>query len=319
MARLTTDELQGRQSKVGHKFHQESYRTWPIEENPFPLLYFDITEKCNMHCNVCYFNYKKKIEDMDIKYYEECIKRLPYETDIRILGGEPTLHPDIFRFFEIAHENGHTVFLSTNGVLLNDINFAKEIREHQKRGKLEIHMDMTGGKRKEVYKITHNDENTYEMKIGALENLKRVKYRGLALAATMIHGVNDSFIIEEMFDLAKEYRNILRYLVFRSQGHGGRYIKEGKSYTLNEWWKLAIDKGLYIPERDFPNTLMAGWIDKRCKGKHCCMYYKRSIFLNVLFLTFFNDTCWMRGQARDDFKVEYMFESMQANAKDGTK
>lgn len=84
-----------------------------------------IVEHCNLNCSsCCHFSPLAKEEylaperfEKDCKRIAELTKRLRY---IRLLGGEPLLHPKITDFFDIARTYfpDTPLSLSTNGVLL---------------------------------------------------------------------------------------------------------------------------------------------------------------------------------------------------------
>ena len=67
------------------------YPRWHIDNNPFPNLYVDLTERCNMDCNFCYNPERSKV-DLGYDYFAEACTRLPGPVNWRFLGGEPTLN-----------------------------------------------------------------------------------------------------------------------------------------------------------------------------------------------------------------------------------
>jgi sulfatase maturation enzyme AslB (radical SAM superfamily) len=95
---------------------------------------FHVVDKCNLNCAGClhFSQLCNKTEYLDIHYFEKDIKRLSELTggivsDIRILGGEPLLHPEINKFLEItrkyfpsipASDDYGRIELVTNGILL---------------------------------------------------------------------------------------------------------------------------------------------------------------------------------------------------------
>jgi sulfatase maturation enzyme AslB (radical SAM superfamily) len=143
--RQDTSLLLGNIAKLGHAFTDESVLKFPIEENPFPFVFIDTTLRCNYSCNQCY-NPVMPRPDMDVDSFKEVINRLPNPIEIRLLGGEPTLHKDFFEIINIIYDAGHSCYLSTNGYKIGeDIGFARELKEHSKKGKMRIHMDFSCG------------------------------------------------------------------------------------------------------------------------------------------------------------------------------
>jgi MoaA/NifB/PqqE/SkfB family radical SAM enzyme len=89
-----------------------------------PLRTVDITfdYRCNYNCKHCYthnledknrklLTYKEIIENID-----KCIKEGAIH--FNIIGGEPTIHPDLFRLISYIHNKGALVSLATNGSML---------------------------------------------------------------------------------------------------------------------------------------------------------------------------------------------------------
>ena len=71
------------------------------------------TFRCNAQCNMCniWKFQTSPNEEIDASYYEN----LPAGLRINITGGEPTLHKDIDRIFEILYPKSRLLELSTNG------------------------------------------------------------------------------------------------------------------------------------------------------------------------------------------------------------
>ena len=84
---------------------------------PFQVVW-NITRKCNMHCEHCYENAGKK--DSDELSSSEIIRGLDSlaeagVTSVAFSGGEPPLHPHIHGFIEHANDQGMFVAMATNG------------------------------------------------------------------------------------------------------------------------------------------------------------------------------------------------------------
>ncbi len=96
---------------------------------PSPLLRFEVqvAEHCNLNCiNCMHYSPIASPEFLDVEKYEADIKRLSElfckEVEwIRLMGGEPLLHPDINRIIRITREYFHYghIILVTNGILLD--------------------------------------------------------------------------------------------------------------------------------------------------------------------------------------------------------
>lgn len=91
--------------------------------------YFEIhlVEHCNLKCKGCdNFSSLAKEEYLDIELFENDIKRMhelfPKIQLIRLLGGEPLLHPQLTDFFDIIrnyYKYDTTIMVTTNAILLD--------------------------------------------------------------------------------------------------------------------------------------------------------------------------------------------------------
>jgi len=319
--RVSNEKLLGNESHLGHIFNDESIQKFPIEDNTFPFVFIDTTLRCDYSCNQCY-NPVMPRPDMNVDSFKEVINRLPNPIEIRLLGGEPTLHKDFFKTIDIIFEAGHSCYLSTNGYRIGqDIEFTKKLKEHSKKGKMRIHMDFSCGLSERLAEVHHADKNSVIKKLKMLDVCNEIGLGRITIGMVLTRGVNESHM-EDVFTIAKRYPKVIREIAYRSQGNVGRYIKDEdgndlKPYTTNEWLNLMLEKKL-TTKKDLSKTIMAGFMDKRCKGKNCCYHYAVDKTLYISWLDFLNDTCWMRGQLREKDgevlpEVEYMFESLEAN------
>ena len=98
---------------------------WKMNDGPHASL--DILRGCNCKCDACYNNAECKI-----KPYEEvlndfkALKRLRNISAIDIIGGEPLMHPDLFKIIKYLKEENMIVEVLTNGILVDE-NTAAEL------------------------------------------------------------------------------------------------------------------------------------------------------------------------------------------------
>jgi Fe-coproporphyrin III synthase len=93
-------------------------------------VFFHILTRCNLSCRHCYINPRQHGSDTlpfaTIKRWLGAFvsQNDPQkkETNLILLGGEPTLHPDLAAIIVAARELGYTsITLDTNGYLFHDI------------------------------------------------------------------------------------------------------------------------------------------------------------------------------------------------------
>ena len=89
-------------------------------------LFFHILTQCNLSCAHCYVNKAEhghhKLDLETIKAWLDLFARRNPKTNVILLGGEPTLHPDLAPTVKYARRLGfNSVTIDTNGFLFHDI------------------------------------------------------------------------------------------------------------------------------------------------------------------------------------------------------
>jgi len=90
-----------------------------IHYKPFGHIFLYITDNCNLRCKYCYIGNRlnRPRKEMSLK---DVYKILNYfcrfdSKFVTILGGEPTLHKNIYSIISLANDLGYHVYLDTNG------------------------------------------------------------------------------------------------------------------------------------------------------------------------------------------------------------
>ena len=92
---------------------------WTPGNVPHAIL--DILRGCNIRCRDCYNLQPDRIKPLaEIDAQLDALTRLRKLQSISIVGGEPTLHPDLVEIVRRVRRRGMFVELFTNGVDLND-------------------------------------------------------------------------------------------------------------------------------------------------------------------------------------------------------
>ncbi|SDP19023.1 radical SAM protein [Desulforhopalus singaporensis] len=88
-------------------------------------VFFHILTGCNLACKHCYINREQHgTGQLGIDEIEEWLKIFVApgkKTNLIILGGEPTLHPDLSRAIRSAKKLGYDVTVDSNGYLFHDL------------------------------------------------------------------------------------------------------------------------------------------------------------------------------------------------------
>jgi 7,8-dihydro-6-hydroxymethylpterin dimethyltransferase len=193
----------------------------PSHEQHSCISLIEITNRCNLNCPICFANSGKG----DFMSKEEFEQRLDFlveseggQADIlQISGGEPTLHPEIISFIELARSKKiNYVMLNTNGLKLSeDIQLAEALSRF--KGGFEIYLQFDGLNDK-----THTyfrGQPLKDIKLKAIRNLQQFNIP-ITLVTTLERGINDNEtgkIIE--FGLST---NCIRGISFQPVGYFGR-------------------------------------------------------------------------------------------------
>ena len=95
----------------------------------YKKIYVEITNNCNLKCDFCIKNSRKR-EYLNIEKFEKMLKKIEKHTNylyFHILG-EPLMHPEINKFIDIA-SNKFKVNITTNGYFINKIINNKNVRQ----------------------------------------------------------------------------------------------------------------------------------------------------------------------------------------------
>ena len=89
-------------------------------------LFFHLLTRCNLNCRHCYINPDQHgtqtLPLETIRCWLTAFQNRSRETNLVLLGGEPTLHPDLARIIRLARKmHFGSVTVDTNGYLFHDI------------------------------------------------------------------------------------------------------------------------------------------------------------------------------------------------------
>ncbi len=102
-----------------------------LKKKQYKLIQLEIhlCDHCNLNCNKCghYANFVDKEIFTDINQYTNDINELSKKVfyyQIKLMGGEPLLHPDINKFIEVTRKAypRSRISIVTNGILLTKMN-----------------------------------------------------------------------------------------------------------------------------------------------------------------------------------------------------
>jgi len=93
----------------------------PGERNVF----LHLLTGCNLRCRHCYINPEQHgthvLDTETVRSWLACFARPGRETNLVLLGGEPTLHPDLAEIIRMAKTMEYHVTVDSNGYLFHDL------------------------------------------------------------------------------------------------------------------------------------------------------------------------------------------------------
>ena len=114
----------GDRLRYGRKVPHSSEIKQPMDGIPRPVVVWNCTRQCNLHCIHCYASAgsQKASEEMSTEAGKTFIRDLA-DFGVPVLlfsGGEPLLREDLFELVSLARGRGIRLALSTNGTLITE-------------------------------------------------------------------------------------------------------------------------------------------------------------------------------------------------------
>jgi uncharacterized radical SAM superfamily Fe-S cluster-containing enzyme len=148
-------------------------------------VYIDLTEQCNFNCPACYTNANARVTpDLTTAEIFAGVDRIPGRIVVSLLGGEPTLRPDLADIVRYIAGRGHVLKLITNGLLLTE----EKVRELADAGLKWVVLQFDGFS-DDIYRTTRGRP----LLRNKLEVIDRLARHGIhiVLASMIVRGVND--------------------------------------------------------------------------------------------------------------------------------
>ena len=167
----------------------------PQHKSHTGLAIIDVTNRCNLHCPVCFANAaaagyvyepsKKEIQGMLENFRRN--KPVPAPA-LQFSGGEPTIRKDLFELIRSAKELGFEhVEVNTNGLrLAQSVKYCRGLKE---AGVSTVYLQFDG-LTSDVYEFTRGCD-LLDVKMRALGNCRKAGIESIVLVVTLVKGVND--------------------------------------------------------------------------------------------------------------------------------
>jgi len=154
--------------------HQVPSRLLAFAETRRPVVFWNITNKCNLACAHCYINARPELDGRDELSLEEAKAFIADLAEMRIAlllftGGEPLVRKDFWELADYATEKGLKTVLSTNGTLIT-----KEVAARIKACGIEYVGVSLDGAKAETHDAIRNQPGCFKKAVQALKNCAAV-------------------------------------------------------------------------------------------------------------------------------------------------
>ena len=214
----------------------------PQHQNHPCLALFNITDECNMKCNICYYSAEPGLGNhRTMEEIEQMLATLlstESEPDlIQVTGGEPTTHPQIIEILQYLKESPvRHLMLNTNGIkIAEDEAFVKALKKLG--GGFEIYLQFDSLDPKVLKEL--RAKNMVDIRLKALAMLEKYNI-STTLVVVVKKGLNEHEI-PDIIKFSRKY-NCIRGIVFQPITETGRINAEGDfRITLSEIRQIILD------------------------------------------------------------------------------
>ena len=212
----------------------------------FKTLSIQTTHKCQQHCANCYLGdmlNNNLIPDVNTEKFIEAIKKLPHRHDIRFIGAEPTMNPDLQELIMTTRVCGHRPSLLTNGLKLRRESYAQSLKD---AGLKLLGISMNGGLDNDVY-LDFDNGKYAPSKMTALDNIFKVNmlpHINVILDPTNLHIVEPliDYIVETALKYNRKFSLVKFPVMIRLKSIGKMgYYKDSYTYSLDELKEIVMD------------------------------------------------------------------------------
>ncbi len=210
----------------------------PNHKSLTSLAIIDVTNRCNLHCPICFANANvtgtvyepTKAEIGSMLMTLRNIKPIP-PTALQFSGGEPTVREDLMDLVHMAKKEGFDhVEVNTNGIrLAEDSDYCKQLMD---AGVSTVYLQFDG-LRPEIY-VTTRGLPLLETKLKAIENCRKMGLHSVVLVPTIVRGVNDDQL-GAIVDFALRNFDTIRCVNFQPVSITGRI-----SYEKRQQMRITI-------------------------------------------------------------------------------
>ena len=245
----------------------------PNHKSHTVLAIIDVTNACNLQCSIC-FAYAGKIGYLYMPTLEQIGEvmdtlrgNLPIPPPaLQLSGGEPTVRPDFIEIVKMAKEKGFRhIEINTNGIKIADEKDGVELVRQIKAAGADTFYLSFDGVTPEPYigrAPSHLDEKgkreyaewLFNVKLRAIENIRKAGIRSVVLVPTIVKGMNDHQL-GDIINFAIKNIDVIRCVNFQPVSFAGRTeqweVKQGRITIPEALHKIVEQTGKLLTTDDF--------------------------------------------------------------------
>jgi len=233
------------------------------------------TSRCQMMCDYCQVNVREPaFEEMDGTDLNRVITENP-EIKLTMSGGEPTLHPDMLRFFRDGALSGGCTQLATNGLALADHAFCSRLKA---AGAKEVRLSVESFSPVPESSTLASFNKYIPQKMLALKNLEETGF-SVSLSPTIFKGVNEAALTDALRYAAD--RPFIKEISVNGFSWTGAGVSRSREEMMPPDYMMdVICAGAGISDRESVFTLQkALFAALHLMGIRLCMYTQIMIFV----------------------------------------
>lgn len=199
---------------------------------------------CNNNCKWCYAKKYLKINRnmsyQNVKKYVSYLRNIGIKKII-LIGGEPSIHPDILKIIRYISRNNIKVSMATNGRKFEDVEFCKKAYE---AGLYSINISIKGSNEEEY--MMNTNSNGFLQTIKGYEN---ANYYGIKTSLSYVLCNTDTKKFDNFWEVVKEHHlNNILFQLYKPSAEDEKQIISIKELSL--LCKYVYDK-IYKNEINF--------------------------------------------------------------------
>jgi len=222
--------------------------------SPCQLPVLSITNACNLRCPICFtYNRADRIWHMPVDEMQRTVDWIVESSGrvdlINLTGGEPTLHPELFKILEVCRrEEIGRITMNSNGIRL-----AEDYELCQRLAELDVCVILSYNTFDPAVSSELHGRDLTEIKQRAVENLARAGVRTTLLQVLIRDRTEDA--LPGLFELMRRHDNILSLTVqtMTYTGQGGGSFDRSQPIPIDEAARIVAQRsgGMFATEDFF--------------------------------------------------------------------